>query len=1162
MERNNRRGKKSTYKHGKARNHKQAGRMHSALTPEALFTSPKQKTAEFAVFYNIAFFRIAGLLNHLLGNSYEENKNKLEGVFTDWLKVAGTQADQLPEVAYSRFRNYLWKGYLLEKNSSGYELTESDRQLVREMLKLLYNVRNFHSHAWHDNMALACSPVLSAFIEDMHKLAASAQSEGMANETSLYIDQHKDSRYSGNVRCSFFYKHSDFAHILTPDGRAFLLSFFVTRGEMARFLQQRQGSKRNDKPEFMIKHKVYRHFTHRDGASRNFYGFEEPVLKTLSDGERKEVLAMRQAFKVISYLNDVPRQSNDPKLFPLLKADGTEVDTIQELIDHCLSNELFSELVMIPVTRERTIKKSHKDKRGNKREKETVELEHAAEIYGGRWDGWKFQMGQQTLHKALLDSLRNGDNGEHLYTMLDTFVKERNELLDQVKRPENIVVEPERFTLNAGLDEYYRYRLRSGDKLRKRMGVWLANFGKPYGRNHTSSIKNFKQSIQDESIEVGYHDLWHGMERKPRRTDRFTEFAVQYLIDMGITPDWEWMHERFEGEMETKTEQHYGEERTVEKNVLKRRKDFSSVALEGQRLSMSHDQQVVVRLKAKPEQLYLLGHRALKNLLAAHVQGKDINRFLPLVAEDLEAFTTGKKKVEQLNVLCQHHIRPGMLRALGQSSAKDGDEARMKRAISRIDDTIIAQLAPFANAELDTHGQFANSVGMSRSDKNRQVMRCYTYFDWKYDEKSEFKFLRQDEYQRMSVFHYSLEHTYNNGNNRFEQDRRFGFLLKDIVSHMPNEVKELVRQSRHLDELLKKTAKATITLLQQWKREWKSCDPVIRKIRLSRIGIQGEPLPLEENRHVPFDIHPALVERALFVAEELRGQSLAMTVRKNLVLRDGLVESHYAHEVLVRLLKKEQDGAALRGKAKKAVGKMEELYAEDILLWAAAKEYLKAMNPAMRDLVENRLMRKTGNSLSVAELRDVDIPMEVDVEEHGKVVVALKLHQLDDFLLVESKPQIAKAVWHVLAHHESNDARKTVGIVAGDKDGKLSVPYEEVFRQIQRVYNDSIHWARPLLAWEQKLIAEMSVEEKAQLGAAKQAEGKWAYVSFREVLAHANLEEGLARTVRDTRNAAFHAELPSTWTYGQREQDKTFCELIVYEKREKKDYESGEQDRN
>ena len=52
-----------------------------------VFTGGKVEHPEFTIFYNIAFFRTAGVLHHLLNNKYEGDKERiLEKGFTDWLK--------------------------------------------------------------------------------------------------------------------------------------------------------------------------------------------------------------------------------------------------------------------------------------------------------------------------------------------------------------------------------------------------------------------------------------------------------------------------------------------------------------------------------------------------------------------------------------------------------------------------------------------------------------------------------------------------------------------------------------------------------------------------------------------------------------------------------------------------------------------------------------------------------------------------------------------------------------------------------------------------------------------------------------------------------------------------------------------------------------------
>lgn len=251
---------------------------------DELFTGGK--VPEFTVFYNIAFFRVAGLLNHLLNNSYELDKNKLETVYAQYLKESRSGKDKLPDDAYSKLRRYLWKGYLTEKNSSGYELTDSDKSTIQEMLWKLLQIRNFQSHYWHDNSELEFSKGLKEFICQLHETAKLSLSEKYAQQLPDYDKNYRDRPFFFNV---------DGKEFITQEGRTFFLSFFLTKGEMARFLQLRKGSKRNDKPEYKVKHEVYRYYTHREGASKQYFGFEENVLNDLPINEQKEVLSARQA---------------------------------------------------------------------------------------------------------------------------------------------------------------------------------------------------------------------------------------------------------------------------------------------------------------------------------------------------------------------------------------------------------------------------------------------------------------------------------------------------------------------------------------------------------------------------------------------------------------------------------------------------------------------------------------------------------------------------------------------------------------------------------------------------------------------------------------------------------------------------------------------------
>ena len=109
----------------------------------------------------------------------KKTNQNFEAVFTGWLNNIRQNKDILPQTAYSKLRNYLWKGYAFDKNSSGYELTGTDIHLIREMMFRINEIRNFQSHIWHDNTVLIFPQDLAFFIEELHNHAAMSQSLSM-----------------------------------------------------------------------------------------------------------------------------------------------------------------------------------------------------------------------------------------------------------------------------------------------------------------------------------------------------------------------------------------------------------------------------------------------------------------------------------------------------------------------------------------------------------------------------------------------------------------------------------------------------------------------------------------------------------------------------------------------------------------------------------------------------------------------------------------------------------------------------------------------------------------------------------------------------------------------------------------------------------------------
>ena len=1063
------------------------------------------KYPEFTVFYNVAFFRMAGFLNHLRAGSYEKDKNHLESSFKTWLNKIKNDNDDLPSRAYSELRRYLWKGYLTEKNTSGYELTTTDINYVREMLKKLYNIRNFHSHIWHNNNVLEFSPGLKSFIEDLHDHAKNSFAEKYMRELDEYVKKTQDFTFFCDV---------DGSPMITQEGRTFFLSFFLTRGEMSRFLQQKRGSKRNDKPEFKIKQEVYRYYTHRDGAARHHYGWEDDMLNTLPEDERKEVLNKRQAYRITRYLSDVPLLSNEPELFPLILQNGQKAKTAGDLVQWCKENDFLKDFKMNSL-----VKKIEKPIKGRKVKTIEIEKQNVVEIHTSGSD-YVIHIGTSSFHRLIMDCIRKEDQGAFISDNIKKFSAEREYLLEMldISTFRELTENVQGFTLTNELDEYYRYKLWSGEKLKRKMGAWLSTIDNKKHKQYETSVENLKESIRKEPIEVSYRDFFYREGENPRPSERFTEFAVKYLIDFGLVPEWEWLVEKFDTELKN------------EKEVSKSVKFFSSTIPNDARLSIKNDH-IIVRVKHdinNPPVRFLLGHRTIKNLIAAHflydTRNNRLPHFFKSILSDLKNIRE-KNNIDNLQTLTSNEIPESLLQSFQNTSTKVKQKNLADKAEQRIKHIV---------EELEK----AKIQKMNRADKNRQIMRCYKYFDWEYPNDSQFKFLRKDEYQRMSVFHYCLE------KRKPSQpiDRgRYSHLIKDVLPHMPKDLQELLKQSSSIDDLLDQVTSKTIKLLKKWQKKLPDMEDSEFEKVLGRLGIPMYGNNQETNEYIPFNIHPILPVRFYSGNKDLVdlvNVSFSAQVRKNQEMTTGLENSHYNFKPYIE---KYFSDSIMKSQRRKIIGKMNELLTRDALLWKIAREYLKKSDPAIRDITEGKKNNEDGTQLNVNIHRQHPVKIEFEVPETGKVEVSLKIHQLDDFLLVESKPVIEKAVKQLIRRINREVGSTTAELEV--QDGKYIISYDDVFKEIQRIQNQSINWAENLLQWERKIVTNIPLSEREQYN----------YIDFSTVLEKAQLQSDsqLYDTLKKIRNAAFHAEIPDGWSYEEIEQNKELCSLLGFSKKVK-----------
>jgi hypothetical protein len=288
---------------------------------------PHSKTADLVIFYNIAVTNIEKMMEH-----YEKGSSK---------KIK-------EDATYRILAEYLWKAHTDERNKSDHGLKPGDKELIDGLYNKLKEIRNYHSHIWHDNEALVFDNRLKQFVERKFELALTDAFKLYPADTIEFEEKLRDKKSKS------LFKQNNGKYSITEEGKIFYLSFFLTTGQMSRFLQQRKGSKRTDQPLFKIKHIVYKHYCHRDGASIMGFHHEEGVLNGMDEGQKKNILMARQAYKLITYLHDYPDYLADndamPLMLPAPERDEKlkKVNTVQELQEFITAHSLLQSFKLEP----------------------------------------------------------------------------------------------------------------------------------------------------------------------------------------------------------------------------------------------------------------------------------------------------------------------------------------------------------------------------------------------------------------------------------------------------------------------------------------------------------------------------------------------------------------------------------------------------------------------------------------------------------------------------------------------------------------------------------------------------------------------------------------------------------------------------------------------
>jgi len=1121
-----------------------------------LFTGGKRP--EFAVFYNVALTRAIGILNYYAHPNTKELQNFTEKAFKTKFEEWITIKKQLPtEPAYHEMANYLWKSFDLRENDQGYALTDLDKKMTAELLLKLYEIRDFHSHAYHDNIALKVSAEFVKFIESMHDRALDKARE-------KYDTTDYEKMYCGkNARFGFFRDvYPDF--FITQEGRAFLLSLFLTKGEMTLFLQQKKGSKRNDKDEFKVKHFVYRYFTHREGSARRWISQEEAMLDVLPEDMKNQVQSARKAYKVLSYLADQPELSTlsalnisdrpgnagDTTSIFCLK-NGTLVHNAMDLIAFCKEYDLFH---------------------GVQATEEKGRI-HITVDCNGR--AFVLDFLEADIKKVALDFFRSSDKRAYNTSFrekLDEWAQSRNHLLDilyMTERSTPHTIEDAETSLFEELESYYKQKLMGGPILREKLGRWIDIIQKNHGVDNAAQFREFVERVRNETIWVSHYDLFATENHKPRSSDKFMLFAVHYLMDWGNT-GWEWGfknpatiektereknrlllkldNEKLAQALALDRETKGGETPTIDVATERERLRISAGLVvyaaqkpQGTRLALKEGQAL---LRAE-DQLFLIGPVAMRNLLIAFlIDGKDIKHFFKPLAMDMkkigEAIKSKAELPENLELIGSHEMPETMRKALKNSKKTYSNENSIAQARKKINRIIDEVIRPLQNGAADK---------LSRAEKNRKIMDMYLYYDWKYANNDDFKFLRRHEYQQMSVYHYLLEKHKRN---------EYGFLIDGIMGHIPQEILLLLNKARDMDGLLQSLCVETTKRLNDWRELLDMRDLPFRKKReiLEKLSVTLPDKSLTLNPYMPVPVHPLWVIKKYYKAEnEAGGFSLSYKKIRENGLISSLKAENYAWESYSEFLGQHPQKDKI---TKKLKGSFDRLITEDTLVWHIGQKYLETMMPAWRDALTEavqagRNLRETEVKLNLADL-----------------TLVLKYHQLDDVLLQESKATMLKIAEHLkrsLPYREEklkefDPAKKIENRFKFNIDENLSeLPYDDVHKERSRIASEALHWAKYILEWELAAVRSMLSSDLQKWRVVKSG---YPRIGFRQVMDYCALTDTLKDLVAKIRNHSFHFVIPEGWCYAELEKNEDLCRLLKYVPKEKhwRALEAKKQSRN
>lgn len=268
-----------------------------------------EKNGELALFYNLAYNRISEYIKLQEKNAEDE----LRKYFGDNdISHEKFSESLFSESTYTNLKIYLWKE---QKGGKIKYIKPWEKQMINHMLHLLWRLRDYHSHYWHDDSGIVI------FKEDFRAFLVEKFNEALTSYETRYPFAKKYYKDQPPILIN------PITNKFNIEGINFYLSFFLTKSQMELFMNNREylkmkGVKREAKNaesirDFDFIRKVNTHFCLSDGHQLNIASLKkedtlfDEYLATQIINNEESITLDKQSLEILkieteNYLNSIP----------------------------------------------------------------------------------------------------------------------------------------------------------------------------------------------------------------------------------------------------------------------------------------------------------------------------------------------------------------------------------------------------------------------------------------------------------------------------------------------------------------------------------------------------------------------------------------------------------------------------------------------------------------------------------------------------------------------------------------------------------------------------------------------------------------------------------------------------------------------------------------